>query len=74
MGIFLFNTNCFEKQRWSVANVRASEPNVRSMRALRATEKHRHDRLCSLSFSSLASPLSPAVFLAEASPGTSLFV
>ena len=39
----------------SVANVRASEPNVR---ALRATEKHRHDRLCSLSFRSLASPLS----------------
>lgn len=46
------------------ANQRTSEPNVRAMRAmgamraLRATEKHRHDRLCSLSFRSLASPLS----------------
>lgn len=49
----------------SVANVRASEPNVRAMRAmrakrasLRATKKQWHDRLCSLSFRSLASPLS----------------
>ena len=49
----------------SVANVRASEPASQTcepckanVQALRATEKHRQDRLCSLSFRSLASPLS----------------